>query len=398
MAEASGTEYKSEEERRAAEEFAKKRAEERGDLPESGQEPRESEPAETIPLKQLVVEAAPLKEDNPLLEVRKEHADDIAELVKGHDISIVGISARSGSSSVMRMLGSRVEGEMTILNSSHPDVGRDVGAQFGKMEPGEAHVLVLEESGRLLRERERSRVPNKLEEILNAYKESRDKGVDLKLAFAVHDFYGESGEGGTIALEKEIRERLGESVEAEIGSDQLENVDKEGLGEILDIIVDRGEMSDDLRERLKEYRQQILDVAVTPQDVSLIVKTMEKYGGVAKSLKGEELSPEETEKRLEDAKKAFIDVAISGKRGGFGRPWREYQSMISLAGGEKMVDLMAKASSEESGVALADLSEEEINLYDRYRKFHFFQEREGRITVGGEALEDFVEDYKRGRL
>ncbi|GEM_PF-4475893 len=345
----------------------------------------EGKPVNTGETKQNseITETSPLSEGDKLLEVRKEHVKEIERPLDDCDILVVGIAARSGSSSVFRSLSQSLREKGVLVaefdaSAGDSDLDDEIESAFDELEYSETEntdqdlVVIIEEAGNLLPRPDQSEkeMDRRREEQLSysreKIEEQKKKGRQVKLVFAVHDFYGNDGEGGTKKLSRWLG-NVFESQNPEISDEQLECVDSEGLGEIFDILSERVGLPTEFNERKSE----IVSLCTTPQDVSRLVS---KYN---QSMKEGKKGPE--------AWKEAVGVLSDFK----GRA--DHESLIRTTGGQKMWTMMRRVA-EVGSVPLEELTNEEMKLYERYKKFHLLEESDGQLSINGKAMADLVKE------
>ena len=327
-----------------------------------------------------IPDVMPLYEGS-LLEVRRDQAEAVKENLDKNDQLVLGIAPRTGSTSTMELLGSmyKQEGVGVILSSSHrrPDeirrkildlrIERDKGPNKDK----EIIVIIDEANGLLALQGNVEKGDSDAEDkdILDGFYKIFEKGKKdkVKFVFLSHDFYGEDGEGGVNAMKKFLQKSPG-GAEAKTADMQLETLDKQGLGKVFDILAKEKLLPPDLIER----REEILSLSTTPQQISLIVK---EY---LKAINNGEDDAEAWKKAI------ILENTIENSM----------SDLVRICGGEHMKKLLERVA-EKGTLSLTDLDEKERKLYDRYKKFHIFEEEGDGIRINGKMLEGLV---KEGRL
>jgi hypothetical protein len=317
----------------------------------------------------------PLKVGDPLMKVREKQIAQINQKLKQNDFLVLGTVARSGASSVLENLNMQnPETKVVSLNAIDPKFIWDIDEVMGYQEEegclnevivviNEANVIWFDDGKIKNIDDDETPSPNlyDVKEILNEANK-----FNIKVVFQSHDFYGTDGKGGMNGMKKWLQDNIFDEQDVKMDSLQLETVDDVGLAQIFDIISEKMVLPQDLINA----KDEVVSLCTVPQQLNLIIL------GYIKARKEGGVNHQEV---LKDALRSshLLDELLG--------------DMIRTTAQEKMGKLLKKASDSENGIEISQLSEDERDVIERYKNFHFFNIDGDIVKVNGKLLVEYVQ-------
>ncbi|MCX6778908.1 MAG: hypothetical protein NTU97_01610 [Candidatus Magasanikbacteria bacterium] len=308
----------------------------------------------------------PMKADNPLLETRHAQMDEIRDLVGQNDVVVLGIAGCTGNTSAMEVLMSDFKKQENAgawrirINRANSAADLDQEVKFKLPGSTANKLLIVDEANNIF-----SLNDEQKKSFASLFKNFLDQGY--KIVFLSHDFTDDGKKFGMDIFTNWVRDNADQGETKKISSTQLETPSAQTMERIFDILVSRSALADDLVQRKKEA----LDLCTIPLQLCQLVAMYEEEGG------GDEV---------------WQYVVTEGI--GQGSENFDYfnSNFIQTIGGDKTRALLHHVA-ESGSLAVADLTEDEATLYERYKAFHILTEEDGVIKVKGKILEEAAKNW-----
>lgn len=306
-----------------------------------------------------------------LLVIRERHINALLPGIESSDHFIVGICARSGSTSAQLLLKEKLEndGFYVVRTASNPSAITQAAKEVSSLKPSKA-VLLIDEAKELeymQRSGEYKKSPlwdKDMHKALAFF--SRAQSKRIKLVFFAHDNYGKKGEGGIFATKRWL-ETLPTFDRLNIGIDQLECATKEDIGELYDVILKKYQLSSELGQ----FRARVMETFVSPLQVSSFLSGYREWIGSF---------PVE---HPESVWRFLYSPMINGY------DWlTSVEGPLLTTGGKALLDLMYFLLYCNGAIPISELTTEERMLVERYEKFHFFDREGDLIDIRGTYVKD----------
>jgi len=311
-----------------------------------------------------------LREGNPLLETRRDQATNLARLLEDNDLLVLTIAARTGNSSLMRLMPDAVrnqgEGWGVVFLPSR-DVTRrteleDALDVFSEEHPGCKPIIIVDEANGLAIEpsHETPFSQDGYKALLELLKDG------AKVVLMAHDAIDEQGR----YVAQRHMEKLGQGAKNEglrVSTVAIECPNTHDLSEMFEIYAKEMRFS----ERLRARKQELLELCTVPEQMAFVFQYCEHN-----------CASDSIDKMLDDAIRELILVDTP----------HVMELSITPTGGEIVWGLIKKIGE---GIDASVLSPKERGVIQHYLPYHIFETSEGgRITVRGSALRSYAQTRK----